>query len=160
MQDERKKIDIDAFGIVHDRDFSCPVDASEHLIPEWGLELDKTTGYAKPVITGQFDMYESIQSFKDSCGIEAVKRDIACGRVTPEDIADDGKHGGDFTNPTMISEMTSIVRQAIADSKAADEEAAKKGLDVKAIKVDGLDLDAYIKQQVEARLPQKEGDSK
>lgn len=160
MPDERKKIEIDAFGIVHDRDFSCPVDASERLVPEWGLELDKTTGNTKPVITGQIDMVEVVQSYKDSCGIEAVKRDLACGRVTPEDLADDGKHGGDFTNPTMLSEMTSIVRQAIADSKAADEEAAKKGLDVKAIKVDGLDLDAYIKQQVEARFPKKEGDSK
>ena len=160
MQGEPKRIEIDAFGIVHDRDFSCPVDASERFVPEWGLELDKTTGNTTPVIVGQIDMYESIQSFKDSCGIEAVKRDIACGRVTPEQVADDGKHGGDFTNPTMLSEMTSIVRQAIADSKAADDEAAKKGLDVKANKVDGLDLDAYIKQQVEARLSNKEGDSK
>ena len=61
MQDERKKIDIDAFGIVHDRDFSCPVDASVRLVPEWGLELDKTTGNTKPVIVGQIDMYESLK---------------------------------------------------------------------------------------------------
>lgn len=161
MPDVQTKTEVDAFGIVHNRDFSEPVDLSYPFVNEWGLEYDKDTGSTHPVISGKIDFVESIQCFKDSCGVDAVLRDISCGKVLPSEVADDGSHGGDFSNPTMLSEMSAIVKKAIADSKAADSEAEAKGLDVKAIKVDGLDLDSYIKKQVDARLaPVSGGDSK
>ena len=160
MKDESRK--IDAFGIVRDRDRTNSVDLSNPYVDEWGLEYDKETGSTHPVITGKIDFVESIQTFKDSCGVEAAIRDVAAGRRTQASLADDGKSGGDFTRSSDIIEAyASLKAQAIASAQA-DEKAKSKGLDPKELKVDGLDLDAYIQKQVAARVAAApaEGDKK
>lgn len=162
MQDGSRK--IDSFGIVHDCDRTNSVDLSNPYVEEWGLEYDKETGSTHPVITGKIDFAESIQTFKDSCGVEAAMRDVAAGRRTQSSLADDGNHGGDFTRSSDIIEAYAAMKAQAVASAQADENAKAKGLDPKELKVDGLDLDAYIQKQIAARVAAsasaKEGESK
>ncbi len=161
MKDESRK--IDPFGIVHDCNRTNSVDLSYRYVDEWGLEYDKETGSTHPVITGKVDFVEGIQTFKDSCGFEAVMRDVEAGRRTQASLSDDGNHGGDFTRSSDIIEAYSALKAQAVASAQADERARSKGLDPKELKIDGLDLDAYIQKQVAARVAASapaEGDKK
>lgn len=161
MSEESKK--IDAFGIVHDCDRRNSVDLSNPYVDEWGLEYDQKTGSTHPVITGKIDFVESIQTFKDSCGFEAAMRDVVAGKRTQASLTDDGNHGGDFTRSSDIIESFAALKAQSILSAQADEKAKSKGLDPKELKVDGLDLDAYIQKQVAARVAAAapaEGDKK
>lgn len=143
---------IDAFGIVHDCDRTNSVDLSNRFVDEWSLEYDKETGSTRPVISGKVDFVASIQTFKDQCGVDAAVRDLAAGRRSIERLSDDGNHGGDFSRSTEITLMADQVKKAALASMKADEQAKSKGLDPKALRVDGLDLEAYITKEVAARI--------
>nr|CAI9752413.1 hypothetical protein YKEOBPQY_YKEOBPQY_CDS_0001 [Microvirus sp.] len=143
---------IDPFGVVLPVDRSdFGVDLSDPYVDVLGLELDKETGNTKVVVTGKRNTVEEIQSFKDDCGLVAAMRDISSGLLDPASLADDGKHGGDFSNPTMLAEMSSRLRQTRSASSEADEASRKAGLDVEALHGDKVEeyLNNLIKSQLE-----------
>lgn len=94
VKKETVKTVVNCFGVV------CPVvepiKADDRYLTEYDQVLNKETGQFETVITGKTDLVELIQSFKDQCGIEAMKLAIAKGR-DPLFYADDGKHGLDAT---------------------------------------------------------------
>ena len=147
---ETDRIALDPFGIP--RRESVAVDLSDRFVDTWELELDTSTGNTKAVKGDPIDFVAQIQTFKDQCGIEAMKRDIAAGRALPSDFADDGAHGGDFTRPTMISEYVGqlVAAELAAQKAAADSEA--KGIDTKEITADGADIEAIVTRLVNERM--------
>ena len=152
---------LDPFGIRYKGDSG--VDLSNPYVNTWELELDTTTGETKAVNGEPLDFVAQIQTFKEQCGIEAMKRDIAAGRATPGDFADDGQHGGDFTRSTMVSEYVGQLVQAELKAEKAKNLAERKGLDTSEILKDGADIEAYINKVVSERLAattQKGDDSK
>lgn len=147
---ETGKIALDPFGVpARPR---VGVDLSNRYVDTFELELDTSTGETRAVKGDPIDFVAQIQTFKDQCGIEAMRRDIAAGRALPSDYADDGAHGGDFTRPTMISEY---VGQLVAAEMAAQKAAAEsesKGLETKEILADGADIEAIVTRLVNERM--------
>lgn len=78
--------------------------------------VDPATGSTKPDYSNKIDLVALIQTYKDQCGMELAKRLIKQG-VDPAVFADDGKHSGDVTDPTLQSP------QAIANAALANAEA-------------------------------------
>lgn len=152
---------VDAFGIVRDSVIDPHgVDLSNPFVPEYGLELDKETGNTRAVVTGQVNFVEMIQSFASQCGVDAALRDVASGLRSPESLCDDGKHGGDFTRPTMVSAASDYLRAAQDSSSRADSAASDAGLDVE--KLHGSDVEKYLNDLIQSRidaLAKKEGGS-
>lgn len=141
---------LDPFGIPH-RECNS-VDLSNPFVDTWELVLDTSTGETKAVKGDPINFVEQIQTFKDQCGIEAMRRDIAAGRALPGDFADDGKSGGDFTRSTMISEYVDQLVSAKLEAEKANSAAKDKGIDVDTIVKDGVDVESYIKDLVDKRL--------
>lgn len=120
------------------------VDLSDALIDEYAVELDKETGSTHPVVKGQIDMYELIQSYKGQCGMTAAMEMLKRGQASPEDFMDDGHHGVDCTFPVDLNTANYIA--GLEKSKAQD--LASK------LEIDGYEsmTDADLYQKIYAKL--------
>ena len=151
---------IDAFGhIVEDSQNSLAVPGGDGLLDQYHVELDKETGSTKPVKGDPISIPELVASYEDQCGMEWARRQLRSGQLTPEMLADDGRHGGDYTGST---ELNVAYRQAEAAKANGDQVAKSLGVEgyMKA-----EDVDALVKKRVaEIMEAQKaapvEGDSK
>lgn len=81
------------------------VKADTRTIKQFGVEVDKNTGDTNIVITGELDLVELIQSYKDSCGLEYCQKLIKQGLVSEDAFADDGRHSVDASYPTDIGTL-------------------------------------------------------
>lgn len=152
---------IDAFGhIVTDAQNATATNASDPLLDQYSVELDKETGSTRVVKTDPIDIPQMVKSYEDQCGLEWAKRMIRSGQLSPADLADDGKHGGDFSGSTELN----VAYQAAKAAKAqGDQVAAAIGA---TNYMSEADLDAYVKAKVAEALqanapaPSSEGGSK
>lgn len=88
------------------------------------------------------DLDKEIQSYKDECGMAFVLRQIAAGRLSITDVADDGKGGADVLGmPETLNQACQLAQEAIALGK---EEAAKLGLK----SFTDEELTAYVNEQI------------
>lgn len=113
-----KVLQKDPFGVVYDPSDCGGIDCNQRYVDELGLDLDKETGTTKVVVKGKTDLQEQIEADRENVGIEAMFRLVAQGRANIAQFADDGKHGGDFTRPTMLAEVGPYVE---ADNKSRAE---------------------------------------
>lgn len=152
---------IDAFGhIVTDDQNSISTVSGDGLLDQWTVELDKSTGSTKPVKSDPISIPELVKSYEDQCGMEWARRMLRSGQLTAADLADDGKHGGDFTGST---ELNVAFRQAEAAKAQGDKVAEAIGA---TNYMSEADLDAYVKAKVAEALqaskpaPKVEGETK
>lgn len=152
---------IDAFGIVGFEP-SLGVKADEKFLDQFDIEFDKETGNTKVVKVGKINLVEQIQTYKDDCGLELMKKMLAQG-TDPAVFADDGSHGGDTTLPHDLNTAYAVAQEAKAK---ADAVAAKIGATDYA-KVD--DIQKYVLEALQKIQSQqatkvvedvKEGESK
>lgn len=108
---------------------------------EPNVELDEKT--LEPTVkVSKRDLDKEIQSYKDECGMAFVLRQIAAGRVSLSEIADDGKGSVDLVGvPISINDACQLANAAL---EAGKEEAAKLGL--KAFTEE--ELQNYINQEI------------
>lgn len=59
------------------------------------LDFDAKTGSTKVNEDDKLDLYQFIQTYRGQCGVEYIRNLISKGMLSPESVADDGKHGGD-----------------------------------------------------------------
>lgn len=139
MPGDVKKV-VNCFGItVPDVE---PLKCDEKYLVEYGQELNKETGQFEFVITGKTDLQELIQSFKEQCGIEAMKLAIAKGR-DPLFYADDGHHNADLTG------LSTQINEAYRNKINAEEMKAKILNDLGIDNLpDGFDFEAIIKDAI------------
>lgn len=150
---------VDPFGIVLPVDRSSfAVDLSDPYVDVLGLELDKETGNTKVVVTGKRNTVEEIQSFKDECGLEAALRDISSGLLNPGSLCDDGKHGGDYSSPTMLAPMSNRLEDTRSASAFADAAARRAGMDLDALH--GDKVEEYISGLIKGQIEKMKGDQK
>lgn len=134
---------IDAFGhIVAEEQNGIAVAGGEGLLDQWTVELDKETGSTQPVKGDPISIPELVASYEDQCGMEWARRMLRSGQLTAADLADDGKHGGDYTGTTSINVA---YRQAQAAKAQGDKVAASIGA---TNYMSEEDLDAYVKAKV------------
>lgn len=135
---------VHAFGIAFDdAKVVKGVDLSDSRVDEYGLELDKETGSTHPVVTGQVDIDEVVQSYKDQCGMVMAMRLIQSGQVDPMAFADDGQHGADCSFPTDLNTSAMLANMSDEEAQAL---AAKLGIEnYKADDINAL-VDARIKE--------------
>lgn len=156
---KKPEMRVDPFGIVLPVDRSSySVDLSDPYVDVLGLELDKETGNTNVVVTGKRNTVEEIQSFKDECGLEAALRDISSGLLNPASLCDDGKHGGDFSSPTMLAPMSNRIEETRAASAYADAAARKAGMDLDALH--GDKVEEYLSGLIKAQIEKMKGDQK
>ena len=139
---------IDAFGhLYEEKRLSAGVKGGDGLLPQYTVELDKSTGSTHVVETDPISIPELVASYQDQCGMEWARRMLKLGQLSPADLADDGKHGGDFS--AMSTELNVAFRQAQAAKANGDQVAA-------AIGANGYmseeDLDAYVKAKIAEAL--------
>lgn len=138
---------IDAFGhIVTEEQNVIGVEGSDGLMDQWTLELDTTTGKAHPVKADPISIPDLAQSYEDQCGMEWARRMLKSGQLSAADLADDGKHGGDFSGTTSLNVA---YRQAQAAKAQGDQVAASIGA---TNYMSEADLDAYVKAKVAEAL--------
>lgn len=138
--ESQKKTAIDAFGVVVS---SLPedkgVDCSDAKLIKYKVVLDEDApGNTKVVQDGYTDLKELIQSYRDQCGLTAMRNLIARG-VDPATFADDGQHSGDACVPDNLNDayrasLASAEKRAQMNSKVglapdATEEEFNKALD-------------------------------
>lgn len=152
---------IDAFGhIVAEEQNALGVEGGEGLLDQYSVELDKETGSTHPVKGDPISIPQLAQSYEDQCGMEWAKRMLRSGQITPQQLADDGRHGGDYSGST---ELNVAYRQAKASKAQGDQVAAAIGA---TNYMSEEDLDAYVKAKVAEALqasqpaPAAEGESK
>lgn len=152
---------IDAFGhIVAEEQNAISVEGGDGLLDQWTVELDKENGSTHPVKGDPISIPELVASYEDQCGMEWARRMLRSGQLTAADLADDGKHGGDYTGST---ELNVAYRQAQAAKARGDKVAAAIGA---TNYMTEQDLDAYVKAKVAEALaaaqkaPAPEGESK
>lgn len=97
----------------------------DKVIFEQKMIINKETFQPEVEVTYR-DLDKEIQSYKDECGIAYVMRQIASGRLSIDQIRDDGKSGQDLMGlPGTINEA-SMLNDGL--QSAAQEEAGKLGI--------------------------------
>lgn len=130
---------------------------SGKFVYEQNVTLDEKTLEPSVKISKRV-LDKEIQSYKDECGMAYVLRQIAAGRLSITDIADDGKSGGDITG--MPETLNQACQDAITAQEIGKQEAAKLGL--KAFTEEELQnfVNAEIKKAKEAQAKAAEGGEK
>lgn len=100
-----------------------------NIRPVLGVELDKETGNTVVVSTGEVDIDQEIQQYKDQCGFEGMRKLIATGQARPIDFMDDGQHSGDISG--LPDNVNDAYRAAQAASAQGDN--LLKNLGVKTV---------------------------
>lgn len=138
---------IDAFGhIVTDERNSLAVAGGEGLLKQYTVELDKSTGETHPVEGDPISIPELVASYEEQCGMEWARRMLRSGQLTPEMLADDGRHGGDYSGST---ELNVAYRDAKAAKAKGDQVAASLGVEGY---MDAEDITALVNQRVQEIL--------
>lgn len=130
---------------------------SGKFVYEQNVILDEKT--LEPCVkVSKRDLDKEVQSFKDECGFAYVLRQIAAGRLSLSDVADDGKGSADITG--MPETVNEACQAALAAQELGKQEAAKLGL--KAFTEDELQsfINAEIKKAQEAKYKPAEGGDK
>lgn len=97
----------------------------------------------------EVDLVKLTQSYKNECGIEAMKILLASGQASPDDFADDGTGSADLTPyPTNINDA---YQAANATKAAAKKSVESLGGSLEAALGSGK-LDEYIQGLVSAEL--------
>lgn len=127
------------------------------FVYEQNVVLDEKT-LEPDVDVSKRDLDKEIQSYKDECGMAYVMRQIAAGRLSISDIADDGKSGVDVTG--MPETLNDACQAALVAQELGKQEAAKLGL--KAFTEEELQsyINAEIKKSKEAQAKTAEGGDK
>lgn len=103
-----------------------PQKLSENYIIDLKVNFDPKTGKAIPDESDKKDLVALIQTYKDQCGVEAMKRLIKTGQAQPEDFSDDGKSGMD----TTIVPDTAQGRANLAAAAAQQTDQIKQNLNL------------------------------
>lgn len=84
------------------------------------------------VIKGKKDLYEEIQADRANCGLAYVMSLVDQGRLDIKKLEDDvdvnGDYGGNFTRPTMVSEVAPIIANDANSTSDLDAIAKKLGV--------------------------------
>lgn len=138
----------DPFGVVRKEIKDSKVVKKDlGFIREYGLEVDKETHRTKPVVKNKINLDKLVQSYKAECGLEYMLRMVQQGRVSPEDICDDGKHGVDATQiPTFAGDALRLLKPRIEEG-----EKLKETLGIpKDLKLKEENLEAVLKPYIES----------
>lgn len=95
------------------------------------------------------DLVEMTQSYKNECGIEAMKLLLKSGQASPEDFADDGTGSADSTQfPTNLNDA---YQASLETRKAASKSVASLGGSLESAIASG-NLDEYVKGLVNEQI--------
>lgn len=151
---------INAFGVIVKEKWREPYidDIKKTHIFKYGLKLEKETGTTKPIIAEEIDTDQLIQSYKDTCGLEAAQKMIRSGLASPEQFADDGKHSGDLTGvPDYAGDL---VRQVQQSNAAAAQVKSALGIENLDGDIEKIVTEAVNKKIAEIQAQSQEGDKK
>lgn len=158
-QVEAPKVVFDAFG--HSRPLhgseACLVDCTPKNSPLYDLEIDENHA-AHLKESGEVSLYDQIQSYKDSCGMDYAKRLLMTGQAIPGQFADDGSC--EFEG-NMEEDIVDIGMRMKAAKDAGDvSEAAlyAQGLRLpKQARAEEYDqaLDSFLKNKIDSLLNEK-----
>lgn len=112
---------LDPFGVTRSRDASTSVEPGDSVLPVFDLEIGEDH-IARKVQVGIHDLYEEIQSWRDSCGVEAALKLLSSGRADPYLFADKGSNRG---APTESLDMSEDFVSASMKAKAAEASSLK-----------------------------------
>lgn len=124
-----------------------PQKLSENYIIDLKVNFDPKTGKATPDESDKKDLVALIQTYKDQCGVEAMKRLIKTGQAQPEDFADDGKSGMDTT--LVPDTAQGRANLAAAAAQQTDQIKADLNLPDNAADLTEDQLNAIIKSYIE-----------
>lgn len=118
------------------------------------MDVDKETLTVVPVFE-QYDQQAEIQACKDLCGMEYMKKLLASGQVTAEDLADNAGQEYDLTiipeTPQEALRKANQVNESIG--KLAAQIGCEDGKKYTGQEVESM-LTAFIKKQYEAQQAQ------
>lgn len=118
-----------------------PVDCSNPMLAQFGLELNKETGSTYVVEKDPLNLDELIQTYKDQCGMDFAQLQIQRGLASAEDFA---AKPGDYGD---ISDLPDNINDAYRGHLAAEA----SGVDLGQFKTEA-DIRAYVEAQVKAQL--------
>lgn len=153
----------DLWGVIPPEKF--PTACGRETVQSSGYKLDDN-GKEVYGVTGERNIVKEVNSpeTKNLSGVNAARRLIASGQVSPNHFADDGKGGGVF--PSEAAEPGTAweaAQRAAAIYEKVKADLAKEGLDFSGI-ASAADPNEYIasviKARAEAKAAQKEGETK
>lgn len=140
-------------------DFSAKHSAPSFMVEDYDVKLvadekGNITGDSVAYVKGKHDLYQDIQSQKDSCGLSYILKEIANGRVNPSSLVDDvrinGDQGGDFTRPTMRSQAYPLMVQDAENSKKLAKFASELGVSVQDL-INCKDISGLIAEKLSTK---------
>lgn len=154
----------DLWGVIPPEKF--PTVCGRETVQQSGYKLDEK-GETVYGVTSERNIVKEVNSpeTKNLSGVNAARRLIASGQVSPNHFADDGKGGGVF--PSEAAEPGTAweaAQRAAAIYEKVKSDLAKEGLDFSGI-ASAADPNEYIASVIEARAAakaaaQKEGETK
>ena len=118
------------------------------VVFEQSMIIDKET--LEPVVkVTERDIDKEIQSYKDECGIAFVLRQIAAGRLSIDQIKDDGKSGYD------VSDLPETQNDAFQQNEAIQEEGLKAAGDLGMKTYTEAELNEIVAKAIKAAAEQK-----
>lgn len=149
----KKTIKVNAFGHIVERE-EIGIDCSDHILKQYEVKLDKETGETNIVISGEIDLNEVIQSYKDECGMEMALKMIKTGQVAPDAFADDG------TSSIDCCALPRTLNEAKAAAETAEGAAIAKTLGITSDMTEEQITEAVSKAITAALGSQKQEDTK
>lgn len=113
--------------------------------------VNPETGHTHPDESDKVDLVALIQTYKDQCGMELAKRLIKQG-VDPAVFADDGKHSGDVTDPTLQSPQA-IANAALGNAEAVAQIKKALGLPDNANALSEEQLSTLVSKVIAEKYP-------
>lgn len=127
------------------------LDLDVKYMSKLGVTFDPATGSTKPDTSEQVDLDALIQTYKGQCGMELAKRLIKQG-VDPATFADDGKHSGDVTHPSLQSAQD-IANAAIQAGISVEEIAKAFGIPANGAQLDDETLGTLVSKYIAEHYP-------
>lgn len=119
------------------------VKAEEKDLNVYGLKVGKN-GNAIVYVERKEDLDALVQSYKESCGLDAMLKLLNRGMITAQSLADDGQHSGDGTIPTELGPASLVVGEKVAES-----EALMKALGLTAEDLNSDDLTGKVREAIQ-----------
>lgn len=85
------------------------LECGEHDLNIYSVKIGEK-GKSVVYIERKEDLDALIQSYKDSCGLDAMVTLLKRGQISADALADDGKHSGDGTIPTELGPASEYVK--------------------------------------------------
>lgn len=118
------------------------VKADEKDLNVYSLKIGNK-GNAKVYVERKEDLDALIQSYKDSCGLDAMIQLLKRGQISATALADDGQHSGDGTIPTELGPA-----MLYANDQVIAGDALLKALGLSASDLDSPDFEAKVKAAI------------